>query len=181
MNIFLLPSTFLHPEMGSVYLLGPSGLKDPETLISQAIHDEYLANPGYSWADLAKRLAGLGFEVPENVYVSEKCWDSPQTKADDNFYIEFPADAPHEYAGKRLDVLTNIAFEMGNAMLYDQRGQMLYSTDLVRSIRPGSEVGEPFEQVPLGKLILPLAQFSSDKAAAERARQFLKAADFEVA
>lgn len=181
MNLFILPSTHLHSELGCVYLLAPPDLADPELLISQSIHQEYMANPAYSWADLAKRLASVGFSVPDNIFVSEKYWDAPQTKVDDNFFVLFPEDAGHEYAGKRMDVLTNTAFEMGEAVLCDAKSQLLYATDLVRKLKPGHQIGDVFEQVPLGKLKLPLDQFANDKAAAARARQMLEAANFEVA
>lgn len=180
LNLFVLPSTaFNSQDASACYVLAPASLADPELLISQSIHEAFMANPHYAWSQLADILMVKGFILPEGVYVSEKRWDSPQSTLDDAFFVEVPSTAEHEYAGKRLDVLTSVGGEFGEAMLCDARGQVLYSNDQVRKLDADHEIGDVFHQVPLGQLVLPLKQFGPDMKAAERAKQLLTAAAFD--
>ncbi len=178
------------------YILAPEERTDVEVELSRITSEAAAANPRFEWTDIVARLTAAGFVAPDSTWFIEKPWDDARKPVVTCFYVEFPSDAPHEHAGKRLTATTAVPGEDGLPLLLDEHGQLLQASDRLWSAnddglafeidqvqrRPAPAQERPAgarTQVPLGPVIVPQDQFATPEQAAQ-AVQLLRDAHFEV-
>ncbi|PEH40498.1 hypothetical protein CRM94_17465 [Burkholderia gladioli] len=171
MKLLILPTISDDPS-NVRYIVADDALLDPELLLQQVIATVASANRNYGWAELEQGLRASGFEVPD-AFLADQPWDvAADPSWGTNFTIEFPADAPHEYAGQR-GVATNSASGMLQIVLRD-------NTVLTPWDQPYRRGAEGQDQIALGPLIVPRTQFAvGDADGLELALKLLKEAGYE--
>ncbi|QMI49696.1 hypothetical protein [Burkholderia sp. MBR-1] len=153
------------------YVIADETLVDAELKIHAVLNRLSAEDPQYTWETLAIHLEAAGFAIPR-VTIAARTWNEKGGKGGIKFFVRFPADAAHEFAGMagtasdEIDGFVRIVLE-------DRR--ILTGHD-----RPYARGQEGLEQVPLGQVDVPREQFASE-AEYTRAINALRGADFECA
>ncbi|MBW5284207.1 hypothetical protein [Burkholderia gladioli] len=171
MKLLILPTISDDPS-GVRYILAADEIQDPELLLQQTIATVVRMQPNYKWEELANGLTAVGFIVPD-AFVAAQPWDAATDAAwGTNFTVEFPADAQHEYAGKR-GIATSSTSGLLRIVMHDH-------TVLTPWDQPYRVGAEGADQIPLGPLGVPEGQFAiGDKDGRQTAVRLLKEAGFE--
>jgi hypothetical protein len=177
-----------HPIYILVDRATPDAILQVEATV--AATSRYLANVGLcTYQNIVDALRKEGLTVVASVTLT-RAWDVYPGSVLDTWTVRIPKDAPHSLAGITMMADPLPGLEHNACALRCEGTQEVYlpndqpyryieraRENLMIQNSPNEEV---YEQVPLGPIELPLAQFGGLESAARRAENLMKEAGFVV-
>ena len=177
-----------HPIYISVEDASPQAVHEVEAIV--AATSRYLANVGLcTHKNTIEALVKAGLNVISTATLT-RAWNAYPASVHDTWTVRIPIDAPHSLAGTtmmadplpglehivcalRCEGTQDVYLPNDRPYRYDERAR----EKLMRSQSPNETV---YEQVPLGPIELPLAQFGGLESAERRAQNLMTEAGFIV-